>query len=82
MKKIDRLVMGAFVGPFIVTFSVVVFILLLQFLIKYLDEFVGKGIGANGAARPVNRVLKAAGNGTVIFRGDEQNSIHGCERVL
>ncbi len=45
MKKIDRLVMGAFIGPFIVTFSVVVFILLLQFLIKYLDEFVGKGIG-------------------------------------
>lgn len=46
MKKIDRLVLGAFVGPFIITFSVVVFILLLQFLIKYMDEFVGKGISA------------------------------------
>lgn len=44
MKKIDRLVLSAFIGPFIVTFSVVVFILLLQFLIKYMDEFVGKGI--------------------------------------
>lgn len=46
MKKIDKLVLGAFIGPFIITFSVVVFILLLQFLIKYMDEFVGKGISA------------------------------------
>jgi lipopolysaccharide export system permease protein len=46
LKKIDRLVLGAFIGPFIITFSVVVFILLLQFLMKYLDELVGKGIGA------------------------------------
>lgn len=46
IKKVDKLVLKAFLGPFIITFSVVVFILLIQFLIKYMDEFVGKGIGA------------------------------------
>ncbi|WMJ74411.1 LptF/LptG family permease [Cytophagaceae bacterium ABcell3] len=45
MKKIDKLIISAFLGPFLLTFMVVVFILLTQFLLKYLDDFMGKGLG-------------------------------------
>lgn len=44
MKKIDRLILGAFVGPFILTLAVVVFILLIQLMVQYVDELVGKGL--------------------------------------
>ncbi len=47
MKKIDRLLIGSFVGPFLLTFIVVVFILLTQYMLKYFDDFVGKGLGFN-----------------------------------
>jgi len=45
MKKLDKLILQAFLGPFILTFCVVVFILLTQIIVKYFDEFVGKGLG-------------------------------------
>lgn len=45
MKKIDKLVIGSFLGPFFLTFFVVIFILLSQFMLKYLDEIVGKDLG-------------------------------------
>lgn len=45
MKKLDKLIIQAFIGPFILTFGVVVFILLTQIIVKYFDEFVGKGLG-------------------------------------
>lgn len=44
-KKLDKLIIGAFLGPFILTFVVVVFILLTQYLLKYVDDFVGKNLG-------------------------------------
>ncbi|MCK5367712.1 MAG: LptF/LptG family permease, partial [Cyclobacteriaceae bacterium] len=44
MKKIDKLIIGAFLGPFFLTFFVVIFILLSQFMLKYLDEIVGKDL--------------------------------------
>lgn len=44
MKKIDRLVLKAFLGPFFLSLSVVVFIFLIQYLVKYFPELVGKGI--------------------------------------
>jgi lipopolysaccharide export system permease protein len=44
MKKIDRLVLGSFVGPFFLTLVVVDFILLLAGLIRYFDELFGKGL--------------------------------------
>jgi lipopolysaccharide export system permease protein len=47
MKKIDKLVLGAFVGPFIMTFLVVVFILLTQHMLKYFDDIIGKGLGGD-----------------------------------
>lgn len=45
MKKIDKLVLSAFVGPFILTFLVVVFILLMQHMLKYFDDIIGKDLG-------------------------------------
>ncbi len=45
MKKIDKLILGSFLGPFFLTFLVVIFILLSQFMLKYLDEIVGKDLG-------------------------------------
>jgi lipopolysaccharide export system permease protein len=44
MKKIDKLVLGSFLGPFLLTFFVVIFILLSQFMLRYLDEIVGKDL--------------------------------------
>lgn len=45
MKKIDKLILKAFIGPFLITFFVVVFILLTQYMLKYFDDFVGKDLG-------------------------------------
>lgn len=44
MKKIDKLVLGAFLGPFVITFLVVVFILLNIQMLKYFDDIIGKGL--------------------------------------
>ena len=44
MKKLDKLILKAFIGPFILTFAVAVFILLIIFMLKYFDDFVGKDI--------------------------------------
>jgi lipopolysaccharide export system permease protein len=45
MRKLDKLVLKAFLGPFFLTFFVVVFILLMQNLLKYFDDLVGKDLG-------------------------------------
>ncbi len=45
MKKIDKLILGSFIGPFVLTFLVVVFILLLQHMLKYFDDIIGKDLG-------------------------------------
>jgi lipopolysaccharide export system permease protein len=45
MKKLDKLILGSFLGPFILTFLVVVFILLMQHMLKYFDDIIGKGLG-------------------------------------
>jgi lipopolysaccharide export system permease protein len=44
MKKIDKLVLKAFLGPFLLTFATVVFIFVLQFIINYFDDIIGKGL--------------------------------------
>jgi lipopolysaccharide export system permease protein len=44
MKKIDKLVLNAFLGPFLITFLVVVFILLNINMLKYFDDIIGKGL--------------------------------------
>lgn len=44
IKKLDILVLKAFVGPFIATFFLTLFVLILQFFWLWIDDFVGKGI--------------------------------------
>ena len=43
-KKLDILIIKAFVGPFLATFFVTLFVLVLQFMWLYIDDFVGKGL--------------------------------------
>lgn len=45
MKKLDKLILGSFIGPFTLTFFVVDFILLIVNMLKYFDEIFGKGLG-------------------------------------
>jgi len=44
MKKIDKLIIQAFLGPFILTFLVIVFILLTVQMMNYVDEIFGKDL--------------------------------------
>ncbi len=44
MKKLDKLILKAFLGPFIATFFITLFILVMQNLWKYIDDLVGKGL--------------------------------------
>src|SRR6478735_8337192 len=45
MKRLDKLILGAFFGPFFLTFTVTLFIFLTQYLLRYLDDFLGKDLG-------------------------------------
>ena len=44
LKKLDILIIKAFIGPFVATFFITLLVLLLQFFWLWVDEFVGKGI--------------------------------------
>jgi lipopolysaccharide export system permease protein len=44
MKKINQLVIRAFIGPFLVVFSVLVIIFLVRFVLMYIEELSGKGL--------------------------------------
>ncbi len=43
-KKLDKLVIRAFIGPFIATFFITLLVLVMQFFWLYIDDFVGKGL--------------------------------------
>ncbi len=45
-KKLDLLIIKAFIGPFVAIFFVTAFVLDLQFFWLYIDDVVGKGIDA------------------------------------
>ena len=45
-KKLDKLIVKAFVGPFVATFFITLLVLVLQFFWLYIDDFVGKGLSA------------------------------------
>jgi len=45
IKKLDILVIKAFIGPFIATFFITLLVLVMQFFWLYIDDFVGKGLG-------------------------------------
>ena len=44
IKKLDKLIIKAFLGPFVAAFGITFFILMLQNLWKYIDDLVGKGL--------------------------------------
>ena len=44
-KKLDKLIIKAFIGPFIATFFITLLVLVIQFFWLYIDDFVGKGLG-------------------------------------
>jgi lipopolysaccharide export system permease protein len=44
IKKLDKLIIKAFIGPFIATFFITLFVLVLQFFWLYIDDIVGKGL--------------------------------------
>ena len=44
IKKLDKLIIKAFVGPFIAVFFVIILVLIMQFFWLYIDDFVGKGL--------------------------------------
>ncbi len=45
LKKLDKLIIKAFIGPFIATFFITLLVLVMQFFWLYIDDFVGKGLG-------------------------------------
>jgi lipopolysaccharide export system permease protein len=44
LKKLDILIVKAFIGPFVATFFVTLFVLVLQVMWLYIDDMVGKGL--------------------------------------
>ena len=46
-KKLDKLIVKAFIGPFIATFFITLLVLVMQFFWLYIDDFVGKGLGVS-----------------------------------
>lgn len=47
IKKLDILIIRAFVGPFIATFFITLLVLIMQFFWLWIDDFVGKGLSTN-----------------------------------
>lgn len=43
-RKLDKLIIKAFVGPFVATFFITLLVLVMQFFWLYIDDFVGKGL--------------------------------------
>lgn len=46
-KKLDKLLIRAFIGPFVATFFITVLVLVMQFFWLYIDDFVGKGLNTS-----------------------------------
>ncbi len=44
VKKLDFLIIKAFIGPFLATFLISLFVLVMQFFWLYIDDLVGKGL--------------------------------------
>ena len=43
-KKLDKLILKAFLWPFIATFFITLFVFMMQIFWKYIDDLVGKGL--------------------------------------
>ncbi len=59
-KKLDKLILKAFIGPFVATFFITVFVFIMQFFWKYIDDLVGKGLD-------MLTILKLTGYGSITF---------------
>ena len=46
-KKLDKLIIKAFVGPFVAVFFLTLLVLVLQFFWLWIDDFVGKGLSSS-----------------------------------
>ncbi len=44
IKKLDKLILKAFIWPFIATFFIALVVLMMQTVWKYIDDLVGKGL--------------------------------------
>jgi lipopolysaccharide export system permease protein len=56
LKKLDLLIVKAFIGPFIATFFITLLVLVLQFFWLYIDDIVGKGVDMFTVGRLVGYV--------------------------
>ncbi|MEP7267024.1 MAG: LptF/LptG family permease [Saprospiraceae bacterium] len=45
LKKIDRMLISAFIPPMVLSFLIALFVLTMQFFWLYIDEIMGKGVG-------------------------------------
>ncbi len=59
-KKLDKLILKAFIGPFVATFFITVFVFVMQFFWKYIDDLVGKGLD-------MFTIIKLTGYGSITF---------------
>ena len=60
IKKLDKLIIKAFIGPFIATFLISLFVLVMQFFWLYIDDLVGKGLDAFTILRLIGYVAATA----------------------
>ncbi|MBV9963788.1 MAG: LptF/LptG family permease [Parafilimonas sp.] len=60
MKKLDKLIIKAFIGPFIATFLISLFVLVMQFFWLYIDDLVGKGLDVLTILRLIGYVAATA----------------------
>jgi lipopolysaccharide export system permease protein len=44
IKKLDKLIIRAFIGPFLATFLISLFVLVMQFFWLWIDDLIGKGL--------------------------------------
>ncbi|HVX27692.1 MAG TPA: LptF/LptG family permease [Parafilimonas sp.] len=60
VKKLDTLIIKAFIGPFIATFLISLFVLVMQFFWLYIDDLVGKGLDVLTIFRLIGYVAATA----------------------
>lgn len=60
IKKLDKLIIKAFIGPFLATFLISLFVLVLQFFWLWIDDLVGKGLDLLTIAQLIGYVAATA----------------------
>jgi lipopolysaccharide export system permease protein len=60
IKKLDKLIIRAFIGPFLATFLISLFVLVMQFFWLWIDDLVGKGLDIFTIATLISYVAATA----------------------